>query len=207
MFTGIVEALGRVRELAPSGGSGVRLRLGLPDEADWRLTIGESVAVSGVCLTVVESGPGSLAFDLADETRRVTILGELGPGEAVNLERPLRLDKGLGGHLVLGHVDGVGRVIALRPEGEGRRLTVSLPERLTSLVIPKGSVTVDGVSLTVAEIGAGALSVALIPHTLAVTTLGHRAVGARVNLEMDVIGKYVQALVGQAWAPAREMAG
>ena len=194
MFTGIVEALGRVAALGSSG-TGLRLTVAVPREAGWRLGPGESVAVSGVCLTVVTEGPGTLGFDLAEETRRLTTLGDLGAGDPVNLERPLRLDSRLGGHLVLGHVDGIGRVTTVRPEGEGRRLGVALPAALRRLVIPKGSVTVDGVSLTVAGLEAEAFEVALIPHTLAVTTLGSMVPGARANLEMDVIGKYVQALM------------
>ena len=164
----------------------------MPDESAWRLALGESVAVSGVCLTVVDSLPGVLAFDLAEETLRVTTLGGLGAGDPVNLERPLRFDGRLGGHLVLGHVDGVGRVTRVRPEGEGTRVDVEVPARLRPLLIPKGSVAVDGVSLTVAALEEDAFAVALIPHTLAVTTLGQRRGGDPVNLEMDVIGKYVR---------------
>jgi len=201
MFTGIVEALGRVRELAPVG-RGVRLTVSVPEDGAWRLAVGESVAINGVCLTVVAALSGHLQFDLAEETRRVTTLGDLTPGNPVNLERPLRLDARLSGHLVLGHVDGVGRVTHVQPEGEGRRLGVALPAELRSLLIPKGSVAVDGVSLTVAHLAPDVFEVALIPHTLAVTTLGSRGPGARVNLEMDVIGKYVRALMTPA-APER----
>ena len=195
MFTGIVEALGRVEAIGPEPSDGWRLAVGLPPTVGWGLGLGESVAVNGVCLTVVERTASRLCFDLAAETLRVTTLGEIEPGDPVNLERPVRLDTRLGGHLVLGHVDGVGRVAAVRPEGHGRRLSVEVPEGLRPLLIPKGSVAVDGVSLTVAELSEVAFTVALIPHTLALTTLGRRGVGARVNLEMDVIGKYVQALL------------
>lgn len=196
MFTGIVETLGRVGRLETAG-DGRRLRVAVPDDPGWRLGRGESVAVSGVCLTVVDAPAGELAFDLAEETLRVTTLGGLGVGDPVNLERPLRFDGRLGGHLVLGHVDGVGRVAAVRPEGEGARVDVEVPAGLRPLLIPKGSVTVDGVSLTVAALEAGAFAVALIPHTLAVTTLGRRRPGDPVNLEMDVIGKYVRGFVQQ----------
>jgi riboflavin synthase len=148
---------------------------------------------------------GRVAFDLAAETLAVTTLGGLRPGDPVNLERPLRVDGRLGGHLVLGHVDGVGTVEAVRPEGEGRRLTVALGAGLRPYLIPKGSVAVDGVSLTVAELSGSAFGVALIPHTLAVTTLGSRKAGDRVNLEVDVIGKYVvqvaRAYQGQPAGP------
>jgi riboflavin synthase len=197
MFTGLVEALGRVGAVETVG-SGRRLRVVVPGEPAWRLELGESVAVSGVCLTVVDAGPGRLAFDLAEETLRVTTLGELGAGDPVNLERPLRFDGRLGGHLVLGHVDGIGRVTGVRPEGDGMWLEVEVPRGLRPLLIPKGSVTVDGVSLTVAGLAETAFAVALIPHTLAVTTLGRRRTGDPVNLEMDVIGKYVRGFM-QEW--------
>ena len=202
MFTGIVEALGRVGAVEAGAGGGRRLAVAVPDDAGWRLAVGESVAVSGVCLTVVDAAPGRLAFDLAEETLRVTTLGELGVGAPVNLERPLRFEGRLGGHLVLGHVDGVGRVAAVRAEGDGARADVEVPARLRPLLIPKGSVTVDGVSLTVAALAEDVFAVALIPHTLAATTLGQRRQGDRVNLEMDVIGKYVRGFVEQ-WETAR----
>jgi riboflavin synthase len=203
MFTGIVEALGRVTTVETGARGERRLGVGAPDEPGWRLALGESVAVSGVCLTVVDTAPGRLAFDLAEETLRMTTLGGFRPGDPVNLERPLRLDGRLGGHLVLGHVDGVGRVIAVRPEGEGVRVDVAVPPGLRPLLIPKGSVTVDGVSLTVASLEEDAFAVALIPHTLAVTTLGQRRPGDGVNLEMDVIGKYVRGFV-EPWQPRRQ---
>ena len=198
MFTGIVEALGHVGRVDPGARGGRRLLLSVPDEAGWRLALGESVAVSGVCLTVVDVAPGRLGFDLAEETLRVTTLGGLAAGDPVNLERPLRLDGRLGGHLVLGHVDGVGEVTLVRPEGDGARLDVGVPAGLRPLLISKGSVTIDGVSLTVAALGDDAFAVALIPHTLAVTTLGRRRPGDPVNLEMDVIGKYVRGFVQTA---------
>jgi riboflavin synthase len=200
MFTGIVEVLASVEALGRRG-AGWRLVVRLPDGLGWGLGEGESVAVNGACLTVVEPGGNRLAFDLAEETVRVTTLGDLAPGDPVNLERALRLDGRLHGHLVLGHVDGVGCVSAIRPEGEGRRVSIEVPAALGPFLIPKGSVTVDGVSLTMAEIGEAGFSVALIPHTLAVTTLGTRGTGARVNLEMDVIGKYVRAFLQHGAAP------
>jgi riboflavin synthase alpha subunit len=202
MFTGIVETLGHVGRLDPGERGGRRLAVSVPDEPGWRLGLGESVAVSGVCLTVVDVAPGRLGFDLAEETLRVTTLGGLVAGDPVNLERPLRFDGRLGGHLVLGHVDGVGEVTAVRPEGDGARLDVAVPGRLRPLLIPKGSVTIDGVSLTVAALGEDTFGVALIPHTLTVTTLGRRRRGDRVNLEMDVIGKYVRGFV-QQWEHSR----
>ncbi|HEV8310949.1 MAG TPA: riboflavin synthase [Methylomirabilota bacterium] len=202
MFTGLVEALGSVEELARDA-AGWQLTLRAPADFARQATLGESVAVNGVCLTVVGTEAAAFQFDLADETLRVTALGDLRRDDPVNLERPLRLGTRLGGHLVLGHVDGVGRVSAVEPEGAGRRLTVEMPPALQPLLIPKGSVAVDGVSLTVASLHGTGFSVALIPHTLAVTTLGRRGVGARVNLEMDVIGKYVRALL-PGGEPARE---
>ena len=202
MFTGIVEALGRVGAVETGPRGGRRLGVAVPEDPGWRLALGESVAVSGVCLTVVDAVPGRLAFDLAEETLRVTNLGGLGVGDPVNLERPLRFDGRIGGHLVLGHVDGLGRVTAVRPEGDGVRVDVEVPAHLRPLLIHKGSVTIDGVSLTVAALEEAGFAVALIPHTLAVTTLGQRHPGDRVNLEMDVIGKYVRGFVEQ-WETVR----
>ncbi len=190
MFTGIVEELGEVVELDARAGS-VRLTLKagrLLEGSDQ----GASLAVNGVCLTVVERDGGSLAFDVGPATLRVSALGDLAPGDPVNLERPLRLGAPLGGHLLLGHVDGVGTVDALVREGDTLRMRVALPEpSLERYLIPKGSVAVDGVSLTVAGLAPGRFEVMLIPHTLAVTSLGTLALGARVNLEMDLIGKYL----------------
>lgn len=208
MFTGLVEALGEVEALRPDG-AGHRLVLRVPGGLAAEARAGDSVAVNGVCLTAVDVRPEGLGFDLAAETLRVTTLGELRTGDPVNLERPMVLGGRLGGHLVLGHVDGVGRVAAVAPEGDGRRLTVAVPAGLRALLIPRGSVAVDGVSLTVAELGAETFTVALIPHTLSVTTLGRRTVGAAVNLEMDVIGKYVRALLDghEAAEPARARGG
>jgi riboflavin synthase alpha subunit len=203
MFTGLVEALGRV-EASGRAGAGHRLALRVPEDWAREVRAGDSIAVSGVCLTAVVVEPGRLHFDLADETRAVTTLGDLAADDQVNLERPLRLGAPLGGHLVLGHVDGVGRVAAVEAEGAGRRLTVQLPPSLRPYLIPKGSVAVDGVSLTIAALDAANFAVALIPHTLAVTTLGARRAGDRVNLEMDVLGKYVRALLPSAGATAEE---
>jgi riboflavin synthase alpha subunit len=203
MFTGLVEARGEVEALSREG-IGRRLTLRVPREWARDVSPGDSVAVNGACLTAVVVEPGRLGFDLAEETLRVTTLGELGPDDRVNLERPLRLGVPLGGHLVLGHVDGVGCVAGVEPEGAGRRLTVAVPAPLRPLLIPRGSVAVDGVSLTIAALAESAFTVALIPHTLAVTTLGGREVASRVNLEMDVIGKYVRAfLPGLAAQEAR----
>jgi riboflavin synthase alpha subunit len=201
MFTGLVEALGEVESVS-SDGAGRRLAVRVPRGWNGDTALGDSIAVSGVCLTAVTVEPERLVFDLAEETLRVTTLGDLVMGDAVNLERPLRLGARLGGHLVLGHVDGVGRVAVAEAEGAGRRLTIAAPDGLRPLLIPKGSVAVDGVSLTIARLAEATFSVALIPHTLAATTLGRCAAGARVNLEMDVIGKYVRALLPAGPRPA-----
>jgi riboflavin synthase len=186
MFTGIVEERGRVLERRGS-------RLTVEGSQVLRGTeLGSSIAVNGVCLTAVEVVAPRMGFDLGPETLAATALGDLASGDSVNLERPMRLDGFVGGHLVLGHVDGVGVVTAMDREGETARLRIEWRDpSLAALVIPKGSVTVDGVSLTVAALGEGAFEIMLIPHTLEQTTLGGLKTGRRVNLEMDVIGKYV----------------
>lgn len=214
MFTGIIEQLGEV--VACEGTpEGVRLRVrggALLEGA----RLGESIAVSGVCLTIVALDGDVFAADVVAETLRRTTLGGLRPGEVVNLERPLRLDQRLGGHIVQGHVDGVGEIAAVRPEGEGVWMEIAYPSALAPYLVEKGSVTVDGISLTVAQVsddrrsgpdesghegsgregpGPGRFAVALIPHTLAVTTLGRRGTGDRVNLEVDILAKYVERLL------------
>jgi riboflavin synthase len=188
MVTGLVERVGTVRAVGPHAGT---RRLEITSGLALACEVGGSLAVNGVCVTVVARGEGTLAFDLGPETLRATALGELLPGAPVNLERPLRLGAEVGGHLVLGHVDGVGTIAAVERDAAAR-VRIALPSSdLEPLLIPKGSVAVDGVSLTVAELGDRWFEVMLIPHTLAVTTLGRVAIGQRVNLEMDVIGKYV----------------
>ena len=188
MFTGIVEEMGTVRALERAQ-EAMRLEVAAGFAAGCE--VGASVAVNGACLTVVAGDGHTLVFDLGPETVRSTALGELRPGDPVNLERPLRLGDALGGHLVLGHVDGVGTVTDVE-RGTTMRLRIGLPSPdLEPLIIPKGSVALDGVSLTVAGIDEMAFEVMVIPHTLAVTTLGRAAVGRRVNLETDVIGKYL----------------
>jgi len=158
--------------------------------------VGASVAVNGVCLTVVARGDADLSFDLSRETLARSSLGRLAPGDPVNLERPVTLSARLGGHLVQGHVDGVGEVAVLEREDDGgARLTVGVPEGLLRYAVEKGSIAVDGVSLTIAEIVGEGVRVALIPHTLAATTLGTVVPGDLVNLEMDVIAKYVERLM------------
>ena len=189
MFTGIVEELGTVRS-RERGRLVVECRTVVRDSA-----VGDSVSVNGTCLTVVERGESCLGFDLSEETLARTGLGRLGPGDGVNLERPVTLLTRLGGHLVQGHVDGVAEVVALEPAGEGAMLVVRIPPELERFVVEKGSITLDGVSLTVARLGdSGEVGIALIPHTLAATTLGSASPGEPVNLEVDVIAKYVERL-------------
>jgi riboflavin synthase len=193
MFTGLISDIGVVERITPRAG-GVRLVIrpgSLPVED---LALGESVANSGACLTVVERGGGLVGFDAVPETLARTIIGGWRPGTRVNLERALRLSDRLGGHMVAGHVDAVGEVLARRPEGQGARLTISLPPALAPLVAEKGSVAIDGVSLTVASAGRDRFEVALIPETLARTTLGEAAPGRLVNLEADVVARHVARL-------------
>ena len=198
MFTGIIEGTGTVAALAAAAdGSGARLEV----EAPWlagRLAVGESVAVNGCCVTVAQATAAGFAADLVAETLRRTALGGLAAGAVVNLERPMALGGRLGGHLVQGHVDGVAKVLDRTPVGDGQEIRVELPPELERYVVEKGSVAVDGVSLTVAGVGPGWFAVALVPHTLEVTTLGRRRPGDPVQLVVDVVAKYVERLV-QPW--------
>lgn len=189
MFTGLIEFLGRVGALEPDG-PGRRLTVVEPVLAP-ELTIGQSVAVNGACLTVVEQGPDTCAFQLAPETLRCTNLGALRPGDPVNLERSRRIGDRLDGHLVQGHVDGVARVAQRQVSGAWETVLFTCPQELARQMVPKGSVAVDGVSLTLVEVGPDRFSVALIPHTLSHTTLGQKGPGAAVNLETDLFAKYV----------------
>jgi len=193
VFTGIVRELGRVDAL-DGGADGVRLRVDGPETAG-QAGPGDSVAVDGVCLTVVEAAEGVLSFDAVPETLARTTLGRLGRGDAVNLEPALRAGEQLGGHLVQGHVDAVGRVRSVDPEGGGVRLEVSVPAELRRYCVDKGSICMQGVSLTIASLDDDGISVALIPHTLSVTTLGRLGPGDEVNLEVDVVAKHVERLL------------
>jgi riboflavin synthase len=184
MFTGIVEELGEVASF-----DGARLRVSATNVLE-DAKVGDSIAVDGCCLTVVEMGPGWWDADVSDETVRRTTLGDRSPGDRVNLERPVRPFDRLGGHVVQGHVDGVGEVVSPAPD-----LRVRMPHDLLRYVVEKGSVTVDGVSLTVVDVLDDGFTVAVIPHTQAVTTLGVRGPGDRVNLEVDVTVKYVERLL------------
>lgn len=189
MFTGIVLEVGAVAAF-----DGSRLVVAAPETAA-SAVVGDSVSVAGVCLTVVEAEEGQLAFDVVPETLSRTALGGLDPGGAVNLEPSLRVGDRLGGHVVQGHVDAVGRVRSITAEGDSRRVWVDAPQAVLGSCIEKGSIAVDGVSLTVAAFDDDGFEVALIPHTLAVTTLGGLEPGAELNLEADVLGKVVERLV------------
>jgi len=198
MFTGLVQVLGEVVETREEP-SGRRLAVrwpGLDTAADGPVVQGESVAVNGCCLTVVElPAAGTFAFQAGPETLARTNLGTLTTGSKVNLERALRLSDRLGGHIVQGHVDTTATLAELRPEGPWAFLKFTLDPAWTRLMVPKGSVAVDGVSLTVVDTAPGWFSVMLIPHTLAVTTLGLRQVGDTVNIETDILAKHVQRLM------------
>jgi riboflavin synthase len=202
VFTGLIEEAGRVREVRP-GAAGARLEVAASAVLEG-LRVGDSVAVNGACLTAVEVGDEGFAVDCVAETLRRTALGGLRAGDRVNLERPMRLGDRLHGHLVQGHVDGVGTVRAARPEGESTVLEIAPPPGLLRYVVEKGSLAVDGVSLTVAERLPDAFTVALIPHTVAVTTLGPGAVGRPVNLEVDVVAKYVESLAAPYRQPRKD---
>jgi riboflavin synthase len=189
MFTGIVRELGTVVSF-----DGSRLVVAAAETAA-SATVGDSVAVAGVCLTIVDAAGGELAFDVVPETLSRTALAQLERGSSVNLEPSLRVGDQLGGHVVQGHVDAVGRVRSVTPEGDGRRVWIDAPETVVRYCIEKGSIAVDGVSLTIAAFDDDGFEVALIPHTLSVTTLGRLDPGDEVNLEADVLGKVVERLV------------
>jgi riboflavin synthase len=192
VFTGIVREIGTVEELERNdGGARLRVRAELAGE----LGEGDSVSVSGACLTVASVADGAFKADVANQTLSVTTLGELEPGAPVNLEPPLKAGDPLGGHLVQGHVDGTGEVRGVQGDGIARRLRLAVPRELGRFIVERGSVTVDGVSLTVAALADDGFEVSLIPETLERTTLGGVANGERVNLEVDVIARYAERLV------------
>jgi len=196
MFTGIIEATGRIARIEPRGGD-VRLvveaaSLGLDDVA-----IGDSISVSGVCLTAIALDGDTFAADVSNETLSVTSLGALAVGAAVNLEKAMRLSDRLGGHLVSGHVDGVGRVVSVEPDARSQRWTFELPAELARYVASKGSIAIDGVSLTVNEVDDRRFGVNLIPHTVEVTTFRDRRAGDSVNIEVDLVARYVERLYGE----------
>jgi riboflavin synthase len=188
MFTGLIESVGVVSAVTPDAG-GVRLRVSTPLASDPRP--GDSLAVNGVCLTVVEAAGGVIQADIGPETARVTTLGSLRTGQQVNLERAMRADSRFGGHFVQGHVDGTGTVKTERQDGGAHWLTVTFGEALAAYVIPKGSIAIDGVSLTIAALRDGEFDVMIIPFTWEHTNLHTLAARSRVNLECDMVGKYV----------------
>lgn len=196
MFSGIVETTATVTQIAQTaGGVVLTLRTSIPGS---EIDVGESICISGTCLTVTTIQNDRLDFDVSTESLRRTTLGDLRVGNSVNLERSLRLDDRLSGHLVFGHVDGVGRVESLRPEGDSFLYTFSVPSELSRYLVEKGSVAVDGISLTVFSCHATEFSCAIIPHTHAVTTLHQRRAGDRVNIETDMQGKYIEKFVRDA---------
>jgi riboflavin synthase len=198
LFTGIVEDVGRIaRGEDLAAGKRLWVATSLP-VAEFEM--GESVAIAGACMTVVATAPGEFAVDVSAESLRRTTLGDLLPGDAVNLERAMRLGDRVGGHMVSGHVDGTGAVAAIRPEGESAIYTFRVDRELMPMLVEKGSVAVDGISLTCFHCREDLFDVAVIPHTRAVTTLGVRQPGARVNIEVDAMGKYVARLVDAALA-------
>ena len=197
MFTGIVREVGRVVALEGGTDDGAVLVVRAPETAGG-VAVGDSVSIDGCCLTVEEANGDRLRFHAVPETLRRTSLERLVPGDAVHVEPALRAGEPLGGHYVQGHVDGLGHVRSVESEGEGTRVVVEAPVDVLRYCVEKGSIAVDGVSLTVAALDGDAFAVALVPHTLAATTLGTLELGREVNLEVDVLAKYVERLVGRS---------
>ena len=196
MFTGIIQAVGEIVAVEPVGGDArLRIDTGVLDLAGAGL--GDSIAVNGVCLTAVEFSPGGFVADVSQETRSLTTLGNARQGSRVNLEPALTLATPLGGHLVSGHVDCVGILHGIRQEGDFTTLSFSVPSDQDRYIIEKGSITIDGISLTVNACAKGSFSVWIIPHTMQVTTLGQLKTGSMVNIEVDIIGKYVEKLLSE----------
>jgi riboflavin synthase len=194
MFTGIVEAIGIIARIAPRGGD-VELVIDVGSLSLESARVGDSIAVAGACLTVTRIEGARFAADVSNETLAKTTLGALGAGRRVNLERALRAGDSLGGHYVTGHVDGLARLVAQSDDGRSRRMLFELPAELARYAAPKGSITVEGVSLTVNEVDGVRFGVNVIPHTQLVTTLGGLAVGDRANIEIDIIARYVERLI------------
>jgi riboflavin synthase len=195
VFTGLVREVGLVASVA-GGADGVRIDVEAPETAA-RAQVGDSISINGVCLTVVSVADGRFAFDAVPETLARSSLGRLEAGSRVNLEPALRAGEPLGGHYVQGHVDGVGTVRSVEAEGDGRRIWFDAPPELLRYVVEKGSIAIEGTSLTIADLDDGGFAVALIPHTLAATTLGALTPGDPVNLEADVLAKYVERLLAR----------
>jgi riboflavin synthase len=195
VFTGIVQALGRIVRATSRGGD-LELEIEAADIAARRRRLGDSVCVQGVCLTVVRTLPRGFLADASRETLACTTLGGLASGAAVNVEPALKAGDALGGHLVSGHVDGIGKVVKVERDARSLRLYFSAPRALARYLAAKGSITVDGVSLTINSVHGGRFSVNVVPHTQSVTTLGRLAPGMRVNLEVDLMARYLERLVG-----------
>ncbi len=193
MFTGLVETLGSITSLKNIGNG---IRLSLQPSTSFELNTGDSVSVNGVCLTVTKQD-SDVSFDVSPETMKSTNLGELKVSDKVNLERALRLSDRLGGHIVTGHVDDVGKIINKKPVGEYTFYTFEAPPEILKYTVKKGSIAIDGISLTVIELDNRSFSVAIIPHTLTATNLGSKGIGDKVNLEVDIMGKYVEKLLGK----------
>jgi riboflavin synthase len=195
MFTGIIEDKGKVLRVEYRGQE-KRLTIGLPPHLT-EVQLGDSINVNGVCLTVVGNREQAIELDLSQETLARTVLGELKEGDRVNLERALKLTDRLGGHIVTGHIDGIGAISEKRKERDFFQLKIRIPESVSRYVVPKGSIAIDGISLTVNEYQGGEIQMTLIPYTIEKTTLVDKKVGDRVNLEADILGKYVEKLFGQ----------
>ncbi len=205
MFTGLIESIGRVRGTTTIAGG---VRLSIETDLASELRAGDSLATNGVCLTVIESAAPVIAMDVSPETLRVTSLGDARAGSLLNLERPVRAEGLMGGHFVQGHVDTTGTMVSVSADGDFWRMTVRYPLPLAPLLIPKGSIAVDGVSLTVASLEASQFEVQVIPFTWAHTNLHQRCIGDRVNLEGDMLGKYVVRLADLGyWARSPEPPG
>ena len=195
MFTGIIQTVGRIARIERRGGD-VRLTVDTANLDMGDVALGDSIAVGGVCLTAVELGATSFAADVSNETLSLTNLGQLGPGSRVNLEKALRLADRLGGHMVSGHVDGLGKVVSVTHDGRSQRWTFEVPANLARYIAAKGSICIDGTSLTVNEVSGNRFGVNLIPHTVEHTTFADRKAGDPVNLEVDVVARYVERLLG-----------
>jgi riboflavin synthase len=200
MFTGIVQDIGRISVVEPRGGD-LRAAIAVAQMDLARINIGDSIAVAGICLTAIALEARSFSVDVSHETLRLTTAASWRPGDPVNLEPSLRAGDALGGHLVAGHVDGIAQIIAREGDARSQRLAVRVPQELARFIARKGSVTLDGVSLTVNEVRGTEFDINLVPHTLAVTTLGSLAIGDRVNLEVDLVARYIERLAQVGESP------
>jgi len=194
MFTGIIQAIGRIEGLEPRGGD-ARIRVETGSLTLGGVQLGDSIAVNGICLTVITRSEGGFAADVSRETLGVTTLGGLKPGSRVNLEKALTLSTPLGGHLVSGHVDGMGRLLERRVDGRSLRLRIESPTELARYIAPKGSICLDGVSLTVNRVEGARFELNIVPHTLRETIIGDYQEGCAVNLEVDLIARYLERLI------------